>query len=314
MVREPSVVAVRPKTHEIIAIGESAYSMIGRTNHSVEVVRPIEDGVISDYRMAQLLLKHLIGKVTHNHLLKPRVICCVPSVLSGVESQSVIDAGIHAGARQICLIDEPVAAALGAGMNIEKAEGCMVVDIGGGTSDFAVLSLGGVVCKHSVRVAGSDFDEAIIRHMRQRHSILIGEKSAEETKIAIGGISSEDENREAYVKGRNLVTGLPAKALVSTAELYPELRAIALEIISGIQATLERTPPELVGDIQQNGLVMTGGGALLEGFCRLVTKRIGVDVRIADNAADCAALGTMKSFKYLGRPFDGFVRMSSRAH
>ena len=312
VVREPSVVAVRPKTGELVGIGGEVYAMLGRTHTGIEITRPIESGVISDFEMSRVLLRVIIDRVGRQSLFKPRVICCVPSVISGIESQSVIDAGLAAGARLVCLVDEPVAAALGAGMDFSKAQGMMVVDIGGGTSDFAVLSFGGVVSKHSVRVAGRDFDTAIISHMRRRHNILIGDKTAEVAKIQIGGVYSACENREIEIKGRHLVSGLPAKMKITTEELYPALSEVALEIMRGIQTTLERTPPELVGDIQYRGVVLTGGGSLIGGFDRLIERRLGAPAIVAENAADCAMLGILRSFKFIGEDFDGFVRVSSR--
>jgi rod shape-determining protein MreB len=314
VVREPSVMAVNAKTDEVIDIGESVYHMIGRTPDTIRIVRPVEDGVVSNFKMTETLMWHLIGKVSRNHLIKPRVIVCVPSVISGVESQAVIDAAAYAGARQVYLIEEPVAAAIGAGIDLSKPQGNLIVDIGGGTSDVAVLSLGGVVCKNSTRVAGRTFDNEIIRHMRSRHNLLIGEKTAEAVKIEIGEVFQSHRDQAMDVKGRNLVTGLPTRVALHSDELYPEMHEIALQIAAGVQNVLERTPPELVGDIKQNGIILTGGGALIGGFAPLLEERIGVTVRIAENAVDSVVLGTIQSFRYLGTLFDGFVRTSTHTH
>jgi len=314
IVREPSVVAVNKRTSKVIAVGHEVYKMIGRTPDHIDVVRPMRDGVISDYKMTGVLIKYILNKINRNHLIRPRLIICVPSTVTGVESQSVIDAAVEAGARQAYLIEEPVAAALGAGLDITKPVGNMIVDIGGGTSDVAVLSLKGVVCKVSVKTAGNTFDEAIAKYIRHNYNLLIGEKTAEEIKMEIGSVWDGDPDIETYAKGRDLVSGLPGKIKVTRKELVPYLREIAGVILSAAQNALERTPPELVGDIRTNGIVMTGGGALISGLDRFISKGTKVDTYIADNPVECVAIGTSKAFAYLGKLFDGFLDTASHIH
>ena len=314
VVREPSVVAVNTNTGGVIDIGEKAYGMIGRTPAHIKVIRPVEDGVVSNFSMTEATMRYLMQKVSRNHLIKPRVIVCIPSQITGVESQSVIDATVAAGARQVYLIEEPIAAAIGAGLDISRPQGHLIVDIGGGTADIAVLSLNGVVCKRSLRVAGRSFDEEIIRFMRARHNLLIGEKTAEQVKIEIAAVGKSPENLETEVKGRGLLTGLPTKVKIATADLYDGLTEIVLQIVLATQNVLERTPPELVGDIKQNGLVMTGGGSLLRGMSNLLEERLGVCANIADDAVESVAAGTIMAFSRLEGLFDGFVRPSTHRH
>ena len=314
LLREPSVVAVDSHSGEVIVIGQKAYDMIGRTPASIKTILPVEDGVVSNFSMTEAIMRYTMQSVSRNHLIKPRVIVCIPSQITGVESQSVIDATVSAGARQVYLIEEPIAAAIGAGLNISKPKGHLIVDIGGGTTDVAVLSLNGVVCKRSLRVAGRTFDEAIIRHMRNKHNLLVGEKTAEQVKIEIGSVHHQYENRQISVKGRGLVNGLPTKINITTSELYEELTEIALQIAQTVQNVLERTPPELVGDIKQAGLVMTGGGSLLCGLNRLLEDRLGVEANIAGDAIQSVALGTIQAFSQLEGLFDGFTRPSTHRH
>ena len=314
VIKEPSVVAVDTRTRKVLDIGENVYHMIGRTPDKIQVVRPLKDGVIADYAMTEALIRHLMQRISNNRLIKPRVIVCIPSITTGVEAQSVIDATVAAGTRQVYLIEEPVAAALGAGIDITKPNGNMVVDIGGGTADIAVLSLGGVVCKASIKTAGQAFDAAIIKYMRGQYNLLIGEKTAEDIKMGIGSVYLGGENPTMEAKGRNLLTGLPTKVTVSQQELYPYLHEVALQIVKEVQGVMEKTPPELVADIRDNGLVMTGGGALLGGLDELLEERITVRARLADNVVECVSLGTIKGFDYLGTLFDGFIRSSTHSH
>jgi rod shape-determining protein MreB len=314
MVKEPSVVAVNNKTGQVLAIGAEVYKMIGRTPENITVIRPMSDGVISNYKLTGVLIKHVLRSISKNQLIKPRVIVCVPSAITGVESQSVMEATVEAGARRVHLIEEPVAAALGAGLDITKPYGHLIVDIGGGTTDVAVLSLKGVVCKTSIRTAGSSFDDAITRYIRGAYNLLIGEKTAEEVKIKIGGVLEGAENISMDVKGRDVVSGLPAKVHVSRGELIPHLREIADQILAATQSVLERTPPELVGDIRSSGIVLTGGGALINGMDRFIASGTKVDAQVAENTVECVALGTMKSFSLLGELFDGFLDLPSHSH
>jgi rod shape-determining protein MreB len=310
LIREPAVVAINKRSGKVIAVGEEVYKMIGRTPDHIEVIRPLSDGVISNYKMTGVLIRYVLQKIAKNQLLKPRLIICVPSAITGVESQSVIDAAIEAGARQVYLIEEPVAAAIGAGLDITKPLGNMIVDIGGGTSDVAVLSLKGVVCKTSIKTAGRTFDEVIVRHMRNAYGLLVGEKTAEEIKIQIGSVWPDSPEKEMVAKGRDLVSGLPGKVTVTRSELIPALGEVAALILAAAQSVLERTPPELVGDIRTSGIIMTGGGALLDGLDAFISRGVKVKTGIAENPVECVAIGTAKSFSYLGELFDGFLYCS----
>jgi rod shape-determining protein MreB len=310
MIREPAVVATNKRSGKVIAVGEEVYKMIGRTPDHIEVIRPLSDGVISNYKMTGVLIRYVLQKIARNQLLKPRLIICVPSAITGVESQSVIDAAVEAGARQVYLIEEPVAAAIGAGLDITKPIGNMIVDIGGGTSDVAVLSLKGVVCKTSIKTAGRSFDEVIARHMRTNYGLLVGEKTAEEIKIQIGSVWPDSPEKEMVAKGRGLVSGLPGKVTVTRSELIPALQEVATLIFQATQSVLERTPPELVGDIRTSGIVMTGGGALLDGLNAFIGQGAKVKTSIAENPVECVAMGTARSFAYLGELFDGFLHCS----
>jgi rod shape-determining protein MreB len=310
MIREPAVVAINKRSGKVIAVGDDVFCMIGRTPDHIEVIRPLSDGVISNYKMTGVLIRYVLQKIARNQLLKPRLIICVPSAITGVESQSVIDAAVEAGARQVYLIEEPVAAAIGAGLDITKPSGNMIVDIGGGTSDVAVLSLKGVVCKTSIKTAGRTFDDVIARHMRVNYGLLVGEKTAEEIKIQIGSVWPDNPEKEMIAKGRDLVSGLPGKVTVTRSELIPVLQEVAMQIFQAAQNVLERTPPELVGDIRTSGIVMTGGGALLDGLDAFIGRGAKVKTSIAENPIECVAMGTAKSFAYLGELFDGFLHCS----
>jgi rod shape-determining protein MreB len=314
IVSEPSVVALHRDTGKVLSIGKAVYRMIGRTPENIQVVRPLQDGVISDFAMTEVLIRHVLGQISQNQLVKPRVILCVPSSITNVESQAVIDAAVSAGARKVYLIEEPVAAAIGAGLNISKPHGNLIVDVGGGTCDIAVLSLGGIVCKSSLKVAGNRFDDAIARHMRSTYNMLIGERTAEAIKIEIGSVWQECEDKATYAKGRDLLTGLPKKVLVHRSEFMPCLLEPAEAIVRAVQGVFERTPPELVGDIRTSGIVLTGGGALLGGLDLLLERGTKVPVRIAERAMECVAIGTARSFDYLDKLFDGFVHTSTHVH
>lgn len=315
IVREPAVVAVNKKTGKVLAIGEEVYKMIGRTPEYIDVIRPLSDGVISDYKMTGAMIRYVLQKISKNRLLKPRLIICVPSSITGVESQSVIDSAVkEAGARQVFLIEEPVAAAIGAGLDISRPVGNMILDIGGGTSDIAVLSLKGVVCKTSAKVAGASFDDVIVRHMRLKYNLLIGEKTAEQIKMTIGSVWEDSPHAEMEAKGRHIVSGLPSKVTITRQELVPGLREVAAQILQACQSVLERTPPELASDIRSNGIVMTGGGSLIDGLDAYIAQGTKVETRLADNPVDCVALGTARAFDYLGKLFDGFLETSSHIH
>ena len=297
VLREPSVVAIDKSTNKLLAVGEEARKMLGRTPGNIVAIRPLRDGVISDYQVTERMLKYFLNKVCSRSmfkLFKPRVMICVPSGVTEVEKRAVEDAAIQAGARKTYLIEEPIAAAIGAGIDITKACGSMVVDVGGGTTDIAVISLGGTVVSTTIKVAGDKFDEAIIRYMRKKHNIMIGERTAEEIKIKIGTVFPRKEEVVMDVRGRNLVSGLPKTIQVTSSEIMEALEEPVSSIVDAVHSVLERTPPELSADISDRGIVMTGGGCLVYGFDKLLQQRTGIDVFIAEDAVSCVALGTGK--------------------
>lgn len=311
VLREPSVVAVEKITGRILAIGEEARRMLGRTPGNIIALRPLRDGVISNFDITERLLHHFLKKVVGNRLFfKPRVVVCVPSGVTEVEKRSVIDATEEAGARHTYLIEEPIAAAIGAGIDISQPRGNMVLDIGGGTTDVAVLSLGGVVVSESIKVAGDKFDEAIIRYVRRKHNVLIGERTAEEIKIRIGSAWPKDAPRTLNVKGRCLVQGLPRMVQISSHEIPDALEEPITQIIDAVCSVIERTPPELVGDIMNNGIVMTGGGSLLVGLDRIITYATGIRTRVADRAVSCVAIGTGRSLDHISAIPEGAINIS----
>ena len=308
VLQEPSVVAIDTSTNKVLAVGEEAQRMLGRTPGNIVAIRPLKDGVISDYDVTEKMLKHFIEKVTGGvglfRFFKPQIIVCVPSGVTEVEKRAVIDAAMEAGARDVFLIEEPIAAAIGAGIEISQPNGSMVVDIGGGTSDVAVISLGGIVVSTSIKIAGDKFDEAIVKYMRKKHSILIGERTAEEIKINIGSAFPRDKEVTMDVRGRNLVSGLPETIKVSSEETLEALRESVAQIADAVHYVLEKTPPELSADISDKGILMTGGGSLLWGLDKLIAKRTGISVYIADDAISCVAKGTgeaLNSIKVLQR-------------
>ena len=309
---EPSVVAVDKMTGKILAVGADAQSMLGRTPGNIIAVRPLREGVISDYDMTEKMIREFIKMVLGFRLFKPNVIICIPSVITEVEERAVIDAGIQAGAKKVFLIEEPVAAAIGAGIDIAKPNGNMIVDIGGGTTDVAVISLGGIVEATSIKVAGDKFDEAIIKYIRRKHNVLIGERTAEEMKINIGCVYPRPEDKTMEVKGRCLMTGLPRTFTVSSSEMIEAFEEVTVKILEAVHSVLERTAPELVGDIATNGIVMTGGGSLVSGFDKLVSARTGIHTVIAEDAISCVALGTGKSLDSLNNMQDGTMNLSRK--
>ena len=309
---EPSVVAVDKMTGKILAVGADAQSMLGRTPGNIIAVRPLREGVISDYDMTEKMIREFIKKVLGFRLFKPNVIICIPSVITEVEERAVIDAGIQAGAKKVFLIEEPVAAAIGAGIDIAKPNGNMIVDIGGGTTDVAVISLGGIVEATSIKVAGDKFDEAIIKYIRRKHNVLIGERTAEEMKINIGCVYPRPEDKTMEVKGRCLMTGLPRTFTVSSSEMIEAFEEVTVKILEAVHSVLERTAPELVGDIATNGIVMTGGGSLIYGFDKLIEAKTGIATRVADDAISCVAYGTGKSLDSINAMQDGTMNLSRK--
>ena len=313
VLNEPSVVAIDKNTGRLLKVGAEAQAMLGRTPGNIVAIRPLRDGVISDYDMTERMLKEFIRKVTGGfHLFPPRIMVCVPSGITEVEERAVIDAGRQAGARRVYLIEEPVAAAIGAGIDITKPDGHMVVDIGGGTSDIAAISLSGVVESASIKVAGDQFNEAIVKYMRRKHNILIGERTAEQMKMEIGCVYPKEEEATIEIKGRCLMTGLPKTITVNSTEMMEAFEEPVERILEAVHNVLERTPPELVADISNNGIVMTGGGSLVDGFDKLITARTGIHTVVAEDAISCVAEGTGKSLDSLGDMQDGTVNLSRR--
>ena len=313
VLNEPSVVAIDKNTGRLLKVGAEAQAMLGRTPGNIVAIRPLRDGVISDYDMTERMLKEFIRKVTGGfHLFPPRIMVCVPSGITEVEERAVIDAGRQAGARRVYLIEEPVAAAIGAGIDITKPDGHMVVDIGGGTSDIAVISLSGVVESASIKVAGDQFNEAVVKYMRRKHNILIGERTAEQMKMEIGCVYPKEEEATIEIKGRCLMTGLPKTITVNSTEMTEAFEEPVERILEAVHNVLERTPPELVADISNNGIVMTGGGSLVDGFDKLITARTGIHTVVAEDAISCVAEGTGKSLDSLGDMQDGTVNLSRR--
>lgn len=300
VLKEPSVVAFDRDTNEIKEIGEEARKMIGRTPGNIVAIRPLRQGVISDYDITEKMLKYFIKKAMGKKTLrKPRISVCIPSGATEVEKKAVEDATYQAGAREVSIIEEPVAAAIGAGIDISKACGNMIVDIGGGTSDVAVISLGGTVVSTSVKIAGDDFDEAIVRYMRKKHNLLIGERTAEEIKIAIGSAYPRPEMTTMDVRGRNLVTGLPKTMTVTSDEMMDALKEPAMHIVEAVHNVLERTPPELAADVYERGIVMTGGGSLLRGLDELIEEKTGINTMVAEDAMTVVATGTGKFIEFI---------------
>ena len=312
VLREPSVVAIDKNTGKLLKVGTEAQQMLGRTPGNIVAIRPLREGVISDYDMTERMLKEFIRKVTSFRLFKPRIVICVPSGITEVEERAVVDAGLQSGASHVYLIEEPVAAAIGAGIDITKPEGHMVVDIGGGTSDIAVISLKGVVESASIKVAGDQFNEAIVKYMRRKHNILIGERTAEQMKMQIGCVFPKEEETTIEIKGRCLMTGLPKTITVTSTEMLEAFEEPVERILEAIHGVLERTPPELVADIANNGIVMTGGGSLVDGFDKLITARTGIHTVVAENAISCVAIGTGKSLDSVHEMNDGTVNLSRR--
>jgi len=299
VLQEPSVVAIDNNTNKFLAVGEDARNMLGRTPGNIVAIRPLKDGVISDYNITERMLKYFIQKALGNMLFKPRVVVCVPSGVTEVEKRAVIEASNEAGAIRTYLIEEPIAAAIGAGLDITEPEGNMIIDIGGGTTDVAVISLGGIVVSKSIKVAGDDCDEAITRFIRKKFNMMIGERSAEALKMNIGCAYPFEEIKYMEIKGRNLLTGLPMNIEVSSEDMLEALNEPVQEIVEAVLEVLEITPPELAADISNRGILMTGGGALLNGMDRLIAETTGIETRIAEDAVQCVAIGTGKSLDWV---------------
>lgn len=302
ILKEPSVVAINRNNNNLLAVGEEARKMIGRTPGNIVAVRPLRDGVISDYDITQKMLKEFIGKACGKRNIRaPKVIVCVPSQATEVEKRAVIDAAMNSGAKTVRLIEEPLAAAIGAGVEITKPNGSMVVDIGGGTCDIAIISLGGVVERESIKIAGDKFDESIIKYVRSKYKLMIGEKTAEDLKINIGSACKDSRNLVTTMKGRNLVTGLPDEIEITTEEIREAIEEPVQSIVDMVKIVLEKTPPELAADIIEKGILMTGGGALLHGLDKLIEYQTGVTVSVAEDSVECVVRGTGKVLDYIDK-------------
>lgn len=300
VLNEPSVVAINKDTDEILAVGEEARQMLGRTPANIVAVRPLRDGVISDYDITERMLKHFIRKTCGSgRFFKPKIMVCVPSGVTEVEKRAVREAATQAGGKDVYLMEEPVAAAIGAGIDISKPDGVMVIDIGGGTTDIAVISLGGIVASTSVKIAGDKFDEAIIKYMRKEHKLYIGERTAEELKLTIGTAFPRDEVVTKECRGRDLVTGLPKSVEVTSDEMMDALEEPLHAICEAVHNVLEITPPELAADISNSGIIITGGGALLCGIDKRIEDRTTIKVVVAEDPKSCVAVGTGKSLDIL---------------
>ena len=299
VLREPSVVAVDSNTNDVLAVGREARRMLGRTPGNIVATRPLREGVISNYTVTERMLKYFISRVCGRFVFAPRIMICIPSQVTEVEKKAVIDAATQAGARKVYLIEEPIAAAIGAGIDISKPCGNMVVDIGGGTTDIAVISLGGSVVSTSLKVAGDKFDEYIVKYIKKKHNIMIGERTAEDLKINIGCVYPKIQDTEMDIRGRDLIDGLPKTVTVYSSEMLEALIEPALMIVDAVHSVLERTPPELAADISDKGIYMTGGGCLVDGLDKLLQEKTGINVMIAEDAVSCVALGTGKALDNL---------------
>jgi len=302
VLKEPSVVAIDKNTNRVLAVGEEARQMIGRTPGNIVAIRPLRDGVISDYDITEKMLKHFIRKACGKKRVgAPRVVICVPCEATEVEKRAVKDAAVNAGAKKVFLIEEPLAAAIGAGLDTTKASGNMVIDIGGGTTDIAVISLGGAVVRSSIKVAGDSFDEAIMRYIRKKHKLMIGERTSEALKVNIGTAYKREEDISMEIRGRDLITGLPKNISVSSEEMREALSEAVNDIAECTRSVLEKTPPELAADIADKGIVMTGGGALLNGLDKLIGEVTKVPVYVAQDSVSTVAMGTGEVLNYLDK-------------
>lgn len=295
VLREPTVIALQSETRAVLAVGQQAKEMIGRTPGNIVAIRPMKDGVIADFDTTQIMLRYFIHRAQRRRpLFKPRVIVCVPSGVTEVEKRAVIDATVQSGAREAYLIEEPMAAAIGAGLPVHEPTGNMVVDIGGGTTEVAIISLGGIVTSRSIRVGGDEMDEAIVNYIKRTYNLLIGERTAEDIKITIGSAFLEEAGETYDVRGRDLVSGLPRTLPITAAEIQSALSEPVGSIIEAIKVTLEKTPPELASDIMDRGIVMTGGGSQLRGFDRLVAEETGMPVHLSEDSVLCVVKGSGK--------------------
>lgn len=307
VLREPSVVAVDNNTGDVLAVGKEARRMLGRTPGNIVATRPLREGVISNYTVTEKMLKYFINKVCGKFIFAPRIMICIPSQVTEVEKKAVIDAASQAGARKVYLIEEPIAAAIGAGIDISKPYGNMVVDIGGGTTDIAVISLGGSVVSTSLKIAGDKFDEYIIKYIKRKYNIMIGERTAEDLKVNVGCVYPKIQDVEMDIRGRDLLDGLPKTITIHSSEIMEALMEPALMIVDAVHSVLEKTPPELAADISDRGIYMTGGGCLVDGLDKLIQDRTGINVMVAQDTVSCVALGTGKALDNLDM-LDGNIK------
>lgn len=312
VLKEPSVVAIDKVRNKVLAVGDDAREMLGRAPDSIVAIRPLKEGVIANYTVTQKLLSYVIDKVAGKSVFfKPRVMTCVPIGITSVEKRAVMEATTQGGASKTYLIEEPLAAALGAGIDISVPRGNMVVDIGGGTTDIAVLSLGGIVVSSSIRIGGDHFDEAIVRHVKKVHNVLIGERTAEEIKMQVATVSRDGRQETISVRGRDMVTGLPTTFSVTSEDCRVALDDSVSSLIATVRGVLEKCPPELAADIVDNGIYLTGGGALLDGLAEVMSKETGITTHIADDPLECVALGTGKALENLDKLHPGTVYTAS---
>lgn len=310
VLREPSVVAIDSDTNTVLAIGEEARAMIGRTPGNIVAIRPLRDGVIADYDTTESMLRHFIQKVAGKRFLfKPRIMVCIPSGVTTVEKRAVLEAAMQAGAKKTYLIEEPLAAALGAGLDISEPFGSMVVDIGGGTTDVAVLSLGGIVVSESIKMGGDKFDEALVRYVKKEYNVIIGERTAETIKVNIGTALANGRNERMEIRGRDLLSGLPKSLTITSKETLDALSESVSLIVQRVKSVLESTPPELSSDIMDRGIIMTGGGSMLHGLDKLIQQETGIPTYLADDPLSCVALGTGKALDSLGTIEDSLTTL-----
>ncbi|MCL2391109.1 MAG: rod shape-determining protein [Oscillospiraceae bacterium] len=312
ILREPAVVAMDKNTGRLLNVGMAAQRMLGRTPGNIVAIRPMKNGAISDYDMTERMLKEFVRKALSFSLMKPRIIVSVPSGITEVEERAVIDAGVAAGARKVFLMEAPLAAAIGAGLDIAKPDGHMVIDVGGGTTDIAVLSLHGVVSSESLKAGGEAFDDALIKYIKRKHNVLIGETTSEELKKGIGCVFPRPESMAVEVKGRCLLTGLPRVVAVSTTDILEAFEEVTESIVEAVHKVLESTPPELVADISQNGIILTGGNSLLWGFDKLIANRTNIMTHTADDADLCVANGLGKALNWVGEMTEGTINLARR--
>ncbi len=311
---EPSIVAYSMKDNSVVAVGKEAYAMLGKTPRHIVAERPLKDGVISNHKLCELMIKEYIKRVCGNFFIKPRIVLCIPSVTTDVERRAVVEAALAAGARKVYMIEEPIAAAIGAGVDILKPQGHMIVDIGGGTTDIAVISLSSVVCSRSIKTAGNMIDDEIIKFFMNQYQLSIGQRMAENIKKEVGCVFHPDASHVTSVKGRNLLTGYPQQIEINEETLYECILSCVERIVESIKLVLERTPPELIGDIYDNGIILTGGGALIKGLAELISEHVKIPVTVAENPIEVVSIGTGKAFRYIESFHEGFINADTYRH